>query len=56
MLAGAIINANIFGNMAVLIQNMNRKDTKFQEQIDTANTAMKNLKLIHSGPWFLSKS
>lgn len=45
MLAGAIINANIFGNMAVLIQNMNRKDTKFQEQIDTANTAMKNLKL-----------
>lgn len=31
MLAGAIINANIFGNMAVLIQNMNRKDTKFQE-------------------------
>ena len=29
MLAGAIINANIFGNMAVLIQNMNRKDTKF---------------------------
>lgn len=29
MLAGAIINANIFGEMAVLVQMINRKSTKF---------------------------
>jgi hypothetical protein len=45
LLLGAIINANIFGNMAVLITAINRKASRFQEQIDTANTAMKNMKL-----------
>jgi hypothetical protein len=44
---GAMVNANIFGNMAVIIQEMNRKAHRFQEKIDIANTAMKNLK-IHS--------
>ena len=42
---GAIINANIFGELAVLVAALNRKATQFQEQIDTANTAMKNMKL-----------
>lgn len=41
--AGSLINANIFGEMAVLVQVMNKKSVKFQEQVDTANTAMKNL-------------
>ena len=45
MTLGAIINANIFGELAVLVQALNRKSARFQEQIDTANTAMKNLKL-----------
>ena len=45
LLMGAIINANIFGNMAVLVQGINRKASRFQDQIDTANTAMKNMKL-----------
>ena len=45
LLLGAIINANIFGNMAVLLQGINRKASRFQEHIDTANTAMKNMKL-----------
>ena len=45
ILIGAIVNANIFGNLAVLIQAMNHKQTEFQEKIDTANTAMKNMKL-----------
>jgi len=40
---GAIINANIFGNMALIIQNLNIKNTEFQESIDLANTAMKNM-------------
>ena len=43
MIAGALINANIFGEMAVLAQVMTKKQVKFQEQVDTANTAMKNL-------------
>ena len=42
---GAIINANIFGNMAVLISALNRKTALFQEKLDTANTAMKNMKI-----------
>lgn len=51
ILMGAIANANIFGNMAVLISEMQRKNQEFQQIIDTSNTAMKNLKLpsdIHS--------
>lgn len=42
---GAIINANIFGNMALIISDLNKKSAEFQAQIDTANTAMKNMKL-----------
>ena len=42
---GAIINANIFGNMAIIISDLNKKSAEFQGQIDTANTAMKNMKL-----------
>lgn len=42
---GAIINANIFGELAVLVSAMNRKATLFQEKIDIANTAMKNMNL-----------
>lgn len=45
MLFSAMVNANIFGQMAVLVQDMNKKTSKFQEQFDTANTAMKNLRL-----------
>jgi hypothetical protein len=43
MILGAMVNANIFGNMAVIIQEMNKKAHRFQEKIDIANTAMKNL-------------
>jgi hypothetical protein len=42
---GAIVNANIFGNMALIVQSLNAKFSEFQGQIDTANTAMKNIKL-----------
>ena len=31
--------------MAVLLQGINRKATRFQEKLDTANTAMKNMKI-----------
>lgn len=40
---GAIINANIFGNMAVIIQQLNKKAAKFQEKVENANASMKNL-------------
>jgi hypothetical protein len=42
---GAIINANIFGELAVLASNLNKKAMDFQLKIDIVNTAMKNLKL-----------
>lgn len=45
LFAGAIINANIFGNIAVLLQQLNRKATKFQEKVENANAAMKNLSI-----------
>lgn len=45
VLMGAICNANIFGNMALLISDMNIKNNNFQSMIDTSNTAMKHLKL-----------
>lgn len=45
LFVGAIINAIIFGNMAVMLQSLNRKSSLFQVKIETANEAMKNLKL-----------
>lgn len=42
---GAIINANIFGKLSVLVSAMNRKATNFQEKIDIANTAMRKMSL-----------
>ena len=45
VLCGAFINANIFGELAVVLASMNEKQTKFAEQIDTANTTMSNLSL-----------
>jgi hypothetical protein len=37
--------AIIFGDMALLVGMCMKKATEFQEQIDTANTAMANVKL-----------
>ena len=44
LLLAAIINANIFGNMAVLIQALNRKVANFQEKMEYASETMKNMK------------
>ena len=41
MMLGAVVNATIFGNMALLILDMNKKADEFQTIIDTSNTAMK---------------
>lgn len=42
---GAIINANIFGELAVILATMNRNAAVFQAKLDVANAAMKNLSL-----------
>lgn len=42
---GALLTAIIFGDMAVLMSNMNIRQTKFQESQNAVNTAMKNLRL-----------
>jgi hypothetical protein len=42
---GAIINANIFGNLALIITNLNAKNTEFQHSIDLANTSMYNMNM-----------
>ena len=45
---GTLITSTLFGEIAVLMSNLNRKSTRFQEVQDTANTAMKNMKLPES--------
>lgn len=39
----AIMNAYLFGEMAVLVQEMDKKDIEYQENLDVANTAMYTL-------------
>lgn len=45
MVAAAIIQANIFGEMAVLLTIIDRDSTEFQDKMDTANTAMSNISM-----------
>lgn len=43
--ASFIINANIFGNIAVLLQQIYRKSSNFQEKLETATSTMKNINI-----------
>ena len=45
ILVGNLINANIFGEMAVLMQVITRRSTEFQEKLDIANTIMHNIQI-----------
>jgi hypothetical protein len=45
LVVSAIINTHIFGSLAVIIQEFNKKSARFYEKLDIANTTMKNLKL-----------
>ena len=40
-----LYNAVIFGEMTVLVSEVSKKDSSFQQQVDVANTAMKNMAL-----------
>ena len=42
---GAIINANIIGELAVILNKLNRKTASFQSKLDTANDAMRHLNI-----------
>jgi hypothetical protein len=42
---GAIINANIFGELAVLITSLNQKSSDFQNKVTQVNTTISNLGL-----------
>ena len=45
ILFGSIINANIFGHMAVLITSLEKNSSLFQPRLDSMNTSMKNMRL-----------
>ena len=46
VLIGLILyNAVIFGEMTVLVSEVSKKESGFQQQVDVANTAMKNMDL-----------
>ena len=40
---GALMQAYMFGNLAVMVQQLNRKSQSFQEKLDLANTSMRNM-------------
>lgn len=42
---GAIVNALFFGELAMIISAMNVKKIRFEEKVETAQSAMKNIKL-----------
>lgn len=48
LIAGALINANIFGEVAVIVTSSNRQTMKFQERIDITRNSMRNLNLPES--------
>jgi CRP-like cAMP-binding protein len=45
VMIGTILNANLFGQLAVIISAMNLKASKFQEKFDSTTTTMTNLSL-----------
>lgn len=45
VLVALIINAIIFGNLAVIVQQMNRKQSSFHEKMENATTTMRNMSI-----------
>ena len=45
LLIGSLLNANMFGNIALIISEIKMKSNMAQEIIDTSNTAMKGIGL-----------
>ena len=47
ILISLVVNANLFGEMAVLIARMDFKKTMYQNKLDTANTVMERMELSY---------
>ena len=45
LILSSIANGLIIGNMALYIQELNKKNTDFQKTMDLVNTSMKSLNL-----------
>ena len=45
ILAASIINANIFGNIAVILQQINKRSSSFHEKVESATTTMRNMSI-----------
>lgn len=45
IITGAIVSAFIFGNMAALMEQINKKSAHFDEELDLVNGIMKHMKL-----------
>ena len=45
MFLGAIINANVFGELAVLLTSLSENDNAFQMKMTQVNTTMNNLRI-----------
>jgi len=43
LIMGAIVTAFIFGNMAALMAEINKKDSLFQEQLDRITSLMRGI-------------
>ena len=44
-LCASIVNATIFGNIAVILQQMNRKQASFHEKVENATSTMRNMSI-----------
>ena len=47
MVSAIILNAQIFGEMAVLISKIKKQQVDYQEKLDVSNTIMANINLPH---------
>lgn len=45
LLSSSFIDGSILGTISVVLQSLNRKGTRLQEQIEFATSTMKNIKL-----------
>ena len=45
LLSSSFIDGSILGTISVILQSLNRKGTRLQEQIEFATSTMKNIKL-----------
>jgi hypothetical protein len=44
-LSGALVTANLFGELAILVSDLNKNQNRYQKKVDNANQAMQNLNL-----------